>query len=695
MANEHTCPDCGAPMAQSQKLRGLCPKCLLKIGLGLEEADREMLGPYEILGEIGRGGMGRVYRAYERSLNRIVALKVLPKELTSNASYLKRFQREAQTAASLHHPNIVPIHAIGEADGVWYFAMEYIRGKNLAEYVKSEELLRPRQVVNIISQCARALDVAHKAGILHRDIKPQNIMIDRTGRVRIMDFGVAKRIDSEVSEKTIEGAFLGTLRYASPEQCAGELLDERSDLYALGIIFYELLTGKVPFESDSTLQMLRQKILGENRFLAEDRPDLAPALIRIVDRLLSSEPEGRIATADLLIEELDALEGVDLTPGVSGADQTSGVGRPFPARLLQSGAKGFFIQKQSLAFFQHRLFILVGLLIAAGLFINGAVMLYAAIRSVEEPEVFKAEEFPEADIEMGTWHKVEEPIPWEPVIGHATVVFKDKIWILGGLKSEKNNNEVWNSPDGVHWTSVTLNAPWAKRHGLSCLVFQDALWVLGGRGNGFQNDFRDVWRSDNGKDWTQITDKLPWGTTLSTKMTVHEGQIWLIGPDQIWKSSDGATWEKVADAYSWPKRSPMLTASHNGEIWMFGGHVYQDQVYDSWSSPDGKRWVKRSENVPWENLQRTTTGHTDNGFWLLSGVNHHDSWASNSKDIQMVWYSGDGLNWSKMPDGPWPPRRAGGVVEFKGKLWLIGGGRMGSENNFNDVWWCELRDKEQ
>jgi serine/threonine-protein kinase len=262
---------------------------------------------FEILTELGRGGMGVVYRAREQSLNRLVALKVLSPTLSANPEFVERFRREAQVVAGLVHPNIVPIYAIGESRGLLYFTMEYVDGVSLRDYLKKHGVLSPFLAVKIAVQAASALSVAHAAGIIHRDIKPRNIMIDRTGRVRVMDFGLAKRVEEATAGLTAEGSFLGTLRYASPEQFEGGPLDGRTDLYALGLVLYEMLVGQLPFDSDSSTAMIRQKLLGDLRPLGGGVRERIPELYETVHRLIARQPSDRFPNAQELVDALKRI----------------------------------------------------------------------------------------------------------------------------------------------------------------------------------------------------------------------------------------------------------------------------------------------------------------------------------------------------------------------------------------------------
>ncbi len=314
-----TCHNCGDALEEDgDSISGLCAACLLRQGLGGTAQEGRKIGSYEILGVLGRGGMGVVYRAYEPALNRIVALKVLSPEAQNQPLVVKRFQREAQAAAALHHPNIVPLHAIGEYEGVPYIAMEYIEGLHLGDYCREQETLSPRQVVQIIGQVNAALCAAHEAGILHRDIKPHNIMIDKAGQVHVMDFGLAKRISGAESALTEEGTFLGTLSYASPEQISGGSVGPPSDLYSLGVLMFELLTGRLPFGGNSPREMVRLKLKGDFDHIEKIRPDLSPELTSIVNRLLALDPTERFDAANALADALAGLEGKALESGRMG-----------------------------------------------------------------------------------------------------------------------------------------------------------------------------------------------------------------------------------------------------------------------------------------------------------------------------------------------------------------------------------------
>jgi serine/threonine-protein kinase len=259
--------------------------------------------------------MGVVYKAHEESLNRFVAIKVLGEHLTEDPSHVERFLREARSAASLNHPNIVQIYAVSEEDGRHFFVMEYVSGRSLQQILRSSGPLDPIQVARIALQTASGLGAAHDQGIIHRDIKPANLLIDERGLVKIADFGLAL-VAGGVSRLTATGMFMGTPGYLSPEQCLDQNPDHRTDIYSLGVTLYEALSGKVPFAADSPLALLRQIVEVEPPELGEIKPELDPALRAIVTGMMAKDRNQRIASCAELIGDLDTfLEG----KGASGS----------------------------------------------------------------------------------------------------------------------------------------------------------------------------------------------------------------------------------------------------------------------------------------------------------------------------------------------------------------------------------------
>jgi serine/threonine protein kinase len=266
------------------------------------------LGDYQILRRLGRGGMADVYLAEQSSLRRKVALKVLSRKLADDASYVRRFHREAQSVAALVHANIVQIYEVGSVAGVHFLAQEYVAGKNLHQRIARKGPLSAGDTVNILGQVAAALGKAAESDIVHRDIKPENILLSAAGEVKVADFGLA-RIASDVEqlELTQPGKTLGTPLYMSPEQVEGNAVDPRSDLYSLGATAYQMLTGRPPFEAKTALAVAAQHLQTPPVPLQETRPDLPAELCEIVHRLLAKSPADRFQSSAELEAALFAL----------------------------------------------------------------------------------------------------------------------------------------------------------------------------------------------------------------------------------------------------------------------------------------------------------------------------------------------------------------------------------------------------
>ena len=243
---------------------------------------------YEILEEVGNGGMATVYKAKDHVLNRYVAVKVLKDEYTTDSDFIKRFNTEAQSAASLSHANIVSIYDVGheEENNLYYIVMELVKGKTLKEIIKKDGTLSWKWAVNIAIQIASALEVAHKNGIIHRDIKPHNIIITEDGVAKVTDFGIAKAVSN--STMTAFGTTIGSVHYFSPEQAKGGITDAKSDLYSLGVVMYEMLTGKVPFDADTPVSIALKHMQEEAIEPIEINPEIPTAVNQIVIKAMKN-----------------------------------------------------------------------------------------------------------------------------------------------------------------------------------------------------------------------------------------------------------------------------------------------------------------------------------------------------------------------------------------------------------------------
>jgi serine/threonine protein kinase/tetratricopeptide (TPR) repeat protein len=275
-----------------------------------------MLGErYQIIALLGQGGMGAVYKAHDNELDRLVALKIIRPELTTNPEMLKRFKQELILARQVTHRNVIRIFDLGQADGFKFITMEYLEGQDLRVVLREKGRLTPEEAAKIILQICRALEVAHSEGVIHRDLKPQNIMLDASGRAYVMDFGIAR--SAYLPGMTQTGALVGTPEYMSPEQAKGEKIDERSDLFSLGVILYELLIGQSPYYSDTPLATLWKRIQEKAKPLSEVDPTIPKPLSDIVAKALEIEPENRFANAGEFAQHLEVWLGI--SPSMVGS----------------------------------------------------------------------------------------------------------------------------------------------------------------------------------------------------------------------------------------------------------------------------------------------------------------------------------------------------------------------------------------
>src|ERR671918_1576211 len=262
-------------------------------------------GRYRILRKLGSGGMANVYLAEDEDLGRRVAIKILNERYANDESFIERFRREAKSAAGLSHPNIVSIYDRGEAEGTYYIAMEVIEGRSLKELIMTRGPLPIGLALAYARQVLDALRFAHRHGIIHRDIKPHNILIGPENRLKVTDFGIARYGPSQMTEA---GSIMGTAQYLSPEQARGAPVTAASDLYSAGIVLYEMLTGKVPFGGDSAIEIAMKHVNEPPRPPSQLRSEISPELDQIVLRALAKEPEDRYQTADDFIEDLERVE---------------------------------------------------------------------------------------------------------------------------------------------------------------------------------------------------------------------------------------------------------------------------------------------------------------------------------------------------------------------------------------------------
>src|SRR5829696_2866352 len=267
-------------------------------------------GRYRIIGRLGSGGMADVYEAEDTQLGRRIALKLLHRRFAEDAEFVERFRREASSAAGLSHPNIVQVFDRGAWDGTYYIAMELLAGRNLKQIVREygpTQPLDPALAVDVVLQILKAARFAHRRGVVHRDIKPHNVIVDEEGRAKVTDFGIARAGASDMTET---GSVMGTAQYLSPEQAQGLPVDARSDLYSIGVVLYELLTGVVPFDADSPVTIALKQVSEAPVPAIQRNPAIPPAMDAVVMRALRKDPDARFQDADEFIAALEtALAG--------------------------------------------------------------------------------------------------------------------------------------------------------------------------------------------------------------------------------------------------------------------------------------------------------------------------------------------------------------------------------------------------
>ena len=265
---------------------------------------KTQLGHYDIVSELGRGGMGVVYKGYETSLNRYVAIKVLADSLAHDASVKERFLREARSMASLNDPHIIQIYFIGDDEGQTFFVMEFVDGESLGSVLKREVKLKPEQAAKIIYQTALGLSTAHDRGVIHRDIKPGNLMLTGRGSVKIADFGIALTTQDFSKKLTSTGEFVGTPGYLSPEVCLGKPVDQRSDIFSLGIVLFECLAGRMPFTDESPLGLMLEVVKAEIPDVCTLNSEVDAELSRVLTRMIAKDPAERYQSCHELVADL-------------------------------------------------------------------------------------------------------------------------------------------------------------------------------------------------------------------------------------------------------------------------------------------------------------------------------------------------------------------------------------------------------
>jgi serine/threonine protein kinase len=379
------------------------------------------IGQYEIIEQIGVGGMATVYKAYQSSINRHVAVKILPTQFAHDPNFVKRFTQEAKAIAALEHPHILPVYDFGTQEGLTYMVMRYIEGGTLADLM-GQPMFNER-IVEIVGNMARALDYAHSQGVVHRDIKPSNILMDKHGEALLTDFGIAKVMqDTGGTQLTGTGSILGTPEYMSPEQAEGVSVDHRSDLYSLGVVLYELLTGQPPYQAKTPLAVVLMHVKEPLPLPHTINPNVAEPLEQVVLKAMAKNRNQRYQTAAEMEQALkNALKEIEsITPTTSlPAPETQGLAKPTPAPAKSGGAMGP---------------LLIGGLLVAVLLCVGAIAIFAFVAvsgdgdggTVVSGEVTVSGDLSQATEEIEPTPTATEtaspPTPTEPIVEVDTIL---------------------------------------------------------------------------------------------------------------------------------------------------------------------------------------------------------------------------------------------------------------------------------
>ncbi|MEW6358765.1 MAG: protein kinase, partial [Planctomycetota bacterium] len=323
------CPRCGQILTEtSDKSSG---KSSDKSSDNADPLIGKRLAHYLIVSKIGVGGMGAVYKAQNLRLNKTVALKIVAARLVKkDPSFLERFIREAQSAAQLEHPNVVTVHYVGNEGGHHFIEMQYIEGNTVARLFNEPDPITPLEATQITIEAAKGLAAAHKKGITHRDIKPENIMITREGDIKVADFGLAGVGDE--SARTADGLIMGTPSYMSPEQCRGDKMDKRSDIYSLGATYFHMLTNNPPYRGNTSKETIQLQINEPIPSVKELKPDLPVEVERVVTKMLAKDPAERYQTCDELLMDLYTVQQILLSAGGAPADKPAR--RAIPSAVL-------------------------------------------------------------------------------------------------------------------------------------------------------------------------------------------------------------------------------------------------------------------------------------------------------------------------------------------------------------------------
>jgi ligand-binding sensor domain-containing protein/tRNA A-37 threonylcarbamoyl transferase component Bud32 len=569
------------------------------------------LGPYRIINQIGQGGMATVYKAYHAAMDRYVAVKVLPRQLAESAEFLGRFQQEAHTIANLEHPHILPVHDYGESDGITYLVMRFLDAGTLKERLQSGPLSLA-EIDRLFAQLADALAYAHEHDVIHRDLKPSNVLVDARGNLFLTDFGIAKLLAGS-AQFTSTGAMIGTPAYMSPEQAQGQNVDQRSDIYSLGIILYEMVTGRVPFEAETPLAVVLKHLQEPLPLPSTVKPGVSPSIERVILKALAKNPDDRFASvAEFLAAWRQALSEVETVRAAAPA-ATETMAAASPATEAPTRAVPAISPPERKALPIRWMVGGVGILALLALAVFAAAQIGRALRPA--PEATPApttKPQPTAALETSAPPTSEPLQTAKPTTGPVTSGKPEMTsWTAGntilGVRAVNDNMvtwgpggvTVWNRADGTVLRRITTGDGLPSPDVNAVLMDDDGtIWVGTGDGLGRYDPADGEWTiyttedgldSDTVMTLARVGDKLIAGTYYSG---IEGGGLNVF---------DGKGWERMPDFPSaHPDEKPELLANFvngilpdpSGALWVatsngLGRYDRDSQTWKRFSTENG------------------------------------------------------------------------------------------------------------
>jgi ligand-binding sensor domain-containing protein/tRNA A-37 threonylcarbamoyl transferase component Bud32 len=626
----------------------------------------QTLGPYRIISQIGQGGMATVYKAYHAAMDRYVAVKVLPRQLAESVEFIGRFQQEARTIANLEHPHILPVHDYGEHEGTTYLVMRFLDAGTLKDRL-AQGPLALGEIDRLFTQLAEALDYAHSRGIVHRDLKPSNVLLDARGALFLTDFGIAKLLESNI-QFTSTGAMIGTPAYMSPEQAQGQKVDQRSDIYSLGIILYEMVTGRVPYEAETPLAVVLKHLNDPLPLPSSVKPDLAPAIERVLLKALAKNPDDRFAKTSEFIEAWKSAlaEGETLSAVRPVAATMTAAAPPVAAPAAQPPAPAAPARGLPLGWILGG----VGVLTLLCVVVFGFSRLLSALRPqpeatpVSTPGV-EATSLPGATPPESTTAPSELiPISAAPP-AEATgwtswtalnevwdsVVYGDQVlaWGAGGLS-------VWNRADGTLFRTFTTVEGLPDPQVNDVLVDEEdgVLWIASENGLARYDIAAEDWVVYDGEDGLDSTSigALAWMDEyliIGTRYSGFEGGGLM--------RFDGAAWEQVPDFPSAQADEQPDRLSYNVNRLMYEAGVLWAGTDNGLGRYDGQAWTRYS----------TSEGLPGNQIYALTLDDDGVVWVGT--DAGVAWFNGE--SFERLQEGP-EYGIAGIVQDAQGRHWFSG-----------------------